>query len=336
MVTRVAPAQAQHIASGDARIQLLGRWTERDGAQMAWWPAAAIRVRVSGGECRAILSTTGDDYLAIWVDGKPLRKLKLGKSPQQVVITEGVDAGEHTIELIKATESFVGAIRFAGLDVPGGTRLLPLPPVGRRIEFIGDSITAGYGNEDPDRTHHFRPDTENASLTYAVFSAHKLKADWSCVAISGICLGAVAQDDPMPKRYSRVDPWNEGDWDFTRSIPDAVVINLGTNDANQKPFDEARYTQAWIAFFSDIRRHYPKAHIFCTVAPMGENPVQVRCIGEAVAAANAAGDARVHAVKLPSQDEKLDGIGADWHPTVKCHARLADVLAPVIARELDW
>jgi lysophospholipase L1-like esterase len=119
-------------------------------------------------------------------------------------------------------------------------------------------------------------------------------------------------------------------------VPDAVVVNLGTNDSGHKDMKPEAYTQAWRDFIKTLRGHYPQAHIFCTVAPMGSHPALEACIKTAVEEANAAGDAKVHAIHLPEQDEKLDGIGADWHPTVKCHERLAGVLAPLIGKALGW
>jgi endoglucanase len=164
---------------------------------------------------------------------------------------------------------------------------------------------------------------------------HRLKADWTCVSISGIWLSQRKSGEPLPTIYPRLTLAAKSVWHFAQMVPDAVVINLGTNDGG-KPFDAEKYQKAWAPFVARIRKNYPKAHIFCTIGPMGQSKQMQDLIAQAVADINQAGDARVYAVKLPVQDEKIDGIGADWHPTVKCHQRMADTLAPIIAEKLNW
>lgn len=336
----VAPlsAGAEQIAANDERIQLSGRWDTKSASPSSVWSAATVCFRINGTACKAIVTSPGDNYLSICVDGKFVSKTKLGKTKDPIAVAEGLTAGEHLIELVNATEPYYGSMVFGGLDLPAGTTLLKAPPVTRRIEFLGDSITCGYGNEDSDRNHHFKTSTANAALTYGVFAARQLKADWTCVAISGIWLSQPMDPtkEPLPKIYPRMTLSKQSSWDFTRDIPDAVVINLGTNDSGGKPFDADKYKAAWVSFVSDIRKNYPKAHIFCTIGPMGQSKQMQDYITQAVAEINTAGDAKVYDIKLPRQDEKIDGIGADWHPTVKCHQRVADVLAPMIAEKMGW
>ena len=77
----------------------------------------------------------------------------------------------HDVALFKRTEAFQGAVDFYGF-VPGagGALVATVPAVTRRIEVIGDSISAGYGNEGPDQNCHFTPDTENAYLAYGALA----------------------------------------------------------------------------------------------------------------------------------------------------------------------
>ena len=330
-------AAAETIPPTDDRLQYSGRWDTKAATPTSVWSAATVRFHIKGTACKAIITSTGNNYASICIDGKFTTKLKLTKAKDPVTIAEDLPAGEHLIELVKATEPYQGSMDFGGLDLPAGTTLLKPAPLTRRIDFIGDSITCGYGNEDNDRTHHFSPSTSNAALTFGVFTARKLHADWTCVAISGIWLSQPKDKrEILPVIYPRLTLSKTSAWDFTRNIPDAVVIDLGTNDSGGKPFDADKFKAAWAPFVSDIRKNYPKAHIFCTVGPMGQSKQMEELIAEAVTDINKSGDAKVYAIKLPRQDEKIDGIGADWHPTVKCHARMADILAPLIAEKLNW
>lgn len=49
------------------------------------------------------------------------------------------------------------------------------------MEFIGDSITCGYGVDDPDKEHHFKTATEDVTKAYAYKTALALNADYSMV-----------------------------------------------------------------------------------------------------------------------------------------------------------
>ena len=40
---------------------------------------------------------------------------------------------------------------------------------------------------------------------------------------------------------------------------------------------------------------------------------------------------------LAIANQKMEnGIGADWHPSVKTHQKMADVIAAAIRKELGW
>ena len=56
----------------------------------------------------------------------------------------------------------------------------------RKIEFIGNSITCGYGNEGTNKFQGFEYETENHYYSYAAITARNLKAQHWVVARSGI------------------------------------------------------------------------------------------------------------------------------------------------------
>ena len=59
----------------------------------------------------------------------------------------------------------------------------------RAIEFIGDSITCGYGVDDEVAEHHFATGTEDTTRAYALRTARKLGVDYSLVSLSHINFG---------------------------------------------------------------------------------------------------------------------------------------------------
>ena len=114
------------------------------------------------------------------------------------MLASGLPAGEHLVELYRRTEANQGESQFLGFDFGEGALLAPPPRAERRIELVGDSITAGYGNEGADMSCPFSPDTENHYLTYGALAARQLGAEASTVAE---CL---ERNQPTPVTSARV------------------------------------------------------------------------------------------------------------------------------------
>jgi hypothetical protein len=64
-------------------------------------------------------------------------------------------------------------------------KLTPSKRPARRIEFIGNSITCGYGVLSDSSNCHFSPQTEDAGMSYAAILSRRLHADYHLVAYSG-------------------------------------------------------------------------------------------------------------------------------------------------------
>jgi hypothetical protein len=74
-------------------------------------------------------------------------------------------SSEYTIRLTKRTEARFGIVTFKGIHLDQGGQILPLKVAhSRRIEFLGDSITCGYGDDSTDPNCKFTPQTENNYL----------------------------------------------------------------------------------------------------------------------------------------------------------------------------
>ncbi len=326
------------VAASDPHLRFSGRWDTRDaGGPRAMWSACSVWLRFSGSALNVQLGGQGGNAFQVAIDGKPTSLITLADGRSLYEVAVDLAKGEHTIELCKRTEAFAGIVQVKSFQLAAGAKLLDLPKVTRRVEFIGDSITAGYGNEAATKEEHFTNQTENAWLAWGAVAARALNAELMCEAQSGIWLMENGKDEPMPKRWDRTFPNVAGStWDFSRWQPDAVVVNLGTNDSN-RPIDAKVWTDAYRAFIARIRAAYPKAHIFLTIGSMGHGPNgAIPPLNTAIAAACAKdGDAKVHTLALANQDA-ANGIGADWHPSVKTHQLMADAISAEIAKTLKW
>jgi hypothetical protein len=183
--------------------------------------------------------------------------------------------------------------------------------------------------------------TENAYDTYGAITARKFNADSVCVAWSG---HKMWPDNTMPELYDRIVPTNPKSlWDFTKFIPDAIVINLSTNEFGKKyppenPFDQAGWVSAYEQFIARLRSHYPNAEIYCASSPMltGEKLTASKaCLTQIAAELTAKGDGKVQYLELPTQDPK-DGIGGMHHPNVKTNQVMADLIASHLITDLSW
>lgn len=311
------------------------------GARFAW-SGAGVVARFNGSQVAVRLA--GGQQFTVLVDG--VLQPKLTPTGGLDVLASGLPFGEHTVELYRRTEANQGESQLLGFDFGDGAQLAPPPGPERRIELVGDSITAGYGNEGADMSCPFSPDTENHYLTYGALAARQLDAETSTVAWSGkgvVCnYGDDAQScsDPLPPYYERTLPQRaDSRWDFAEWQPQAVVVNLGTNDfSTASDPTQAEFEAALGALLERIRSGNPDALILATVGPLlgGTDLTTARSyIASAVAARNAAGDARVKTFEL-APTNPADGYGCDYHPSLRTHEVMAETLAGVLRTELGW
>lgn len=343
MLVLAAPLVAREVAVievplTDARLSWRGRFDRRDPAGPRFdWPGTALVVRVRGTALHVRLAANGSDRVQVRVDGKPLRVFTPEAATAWYPVAENLPHGDHTIEVIKITEPLVGRLQILGVATPAGSALLPAPPPpALKLECVGDSITCGFGNEAPTEHHHFTPLTENNELAYGALAARALPADYHCIAWSGRKLWP---DNTIPEIYDLAlasDPASA--WDLASWIPDVITVNLCTNDFGGKNPAEEGWVAAYHALLARMRRRAPQARIFCCVGPMMNDTWSEtrdalrearRYVQRVVREQNARGDARVFFLEFPSQTP-ADGYGADFHPSLSTHERMARQLVEAI------
>lgn len=318
-----------------AVVHRVGRFDDGDAAGPRFtWSGSAFRTRLSGTSLDVDLDGASGVFFEVVVDGVPEAVFETTGGAQRYSVVTGLQDGEHDVEIYRRNEGFFGTVQLVQLVPGAGASLLETPrPWQHRIEFIGDSITCGYGVEGPDANCPFSGATESAWLTYAAVASRELDAEAHLIAYSG--KGVFQnyggdQDELMPELYGRTltnDPGST--WDFTAWIPEAVVVNLGTNDFSVA-IDEADFVSAYAALLAQIRGHYPQAHIFCiSWADWGgthEPWVQ--------AAMDQTGDPDLTRISFAT--DAADGYGCDWHPSETTHAKHGAQLAAAIRATLGW
>jgi lysophospholipase L1-like esterase len=313
-----------------AEIHFEGRFT--DDHRFAW-SGSTIRARFRGTTISVTLEDSGDNQFDVLIDGAAQPVLKPTAGEATYVLAQGLADQEHDLVLARRTEAFFGVTRFGGFE---GASLVASPGRGRRIEFIGDSITAGYGVLGDSATCPFTADTEAETHAWGALVAADLGAAHTAIAYSGI---GVYRDyggkttDQMPVRFERTfadDPGNAWDFGWT---PQVVVVNLGTNDFAGGDPGQA-YVDAYVSFVAAIRAHYPDAWILIAHSPMidGKNRAVLRGHLDAVVASSGE---KVAFVDIAAQLAS-DGYGCDYHPNEITARKMADVTTAKIREVTGW
>lgn len=293
--------------------------------------------------------------VAIYVNDERVQDIMLTSKLQTVTVTDSEEVQTVRVRIVKLSETAMSTVAIRPVELQSGESIRPAENRAHTIEFIGDSITCGYGVDDENRNHHFSTETEDVTKAYAWKTAQALDADYSMVSISGYGIISGYTDNPdkkveaqrLPDYYDKLGncyaSYGSGiqpqmiKWDFARFVPEVIVINLGTNDASYCGQDAAKqqeYTDAYAAFLKTIRENNPDAEIFCTLGLMGQElcGAMERAAEQYTAET---GDTRVHTLRLAVQDQTL-GVAADWHPTEANHEIAAEALAKAIRDVMGW
>ncbi|HEY3594693.1 MAG TPA: SGNH/GDSL hydrolase family protein [Polyangiaceae bacterium] len=368
--TAVIPPDAdvteKTIAPTDAHIRYSGRIDMANaGGPRFSGSAVSISLKFQGvgvsvGLRDEFRGGTSGNYFDAWIDDGPPIKLKM--QPSSVMLTYPIASnlayGEHTVKIGKRTEGDTGMSTFLGFKVQGTVLDPPAAPA-RKMEIIGDSITAGAGMEAVNGSAQCSEDGygqpyENGNLAYGPVLARRLSAEYHVQGVSGIGLyrNYFNRDArTMPQVYDSLftEETASPAYDETQFVPDAVIIGLGTNDfstnaavGTREKLDVAAFTQAYVDFVTKLRGLYPNAHIFCTSSSLlGDGYptaadhffTDLQTVVATVAQQlNTAGDANVHSFAYT----KVNGTGCGSHPGVPQQASMAQELGDYVAMVMSW
>lgn len=333
-----------------SKTLLIGRFDTSDPAGPKFaWSNTTIKAKFKGTGISVNFKIIGDNWFDVILDGQLKAPIYVSTTTAfPMTLASGLKNEKHTIELVKRTEAFWGEVQFLGFNVTDGKLLDPPTPSSRRIMFIGDSITCGYGDEGTNPAQDAKEEHENSNLSYGALTAKSLRADPMIIGWSGIGILRDCDGHPsnvMPQRYDRIVPYTSDKlWDAEKWIPKVIVINLGTNDFSVDPKvsspipDKTAFTSAYSAFLDHIRSQYPKAYIYCAIGPMlfGDKlTIQREYISDMVNSRKSAGDNRIHFIEFPIQNSN-NGYGEAHHPSLKTHALMADQLTAQIKDDVGW
>ncbi len=283
-------------------------------------------------------------YLSVVVDG--VRTFTLAVPPGHNTLQLPLKSKDSLtrVSLFKNTEANTGAIQIKGLLISPEGKMGPPPDLlPHRIEFIGNSITCGYGNLGDNQYCRFSNQTEDGFLSYARLTAQHLSAEFQAVCYSGkgIYLNYDrSRNENLLELYQLYAPGGKP-YNFEGPSPDAVFVNLGTNDFSPSTPSREGFVGQYLNLIRKIKAQHPNAHIFCLTGPMLNNQAPRKpldtlkeYIEEVVGQALSEGLGPIDTFNLTPQGPL--GFGCDWHPNLAQHELNADELSEFARRKLKW
>lgn len=355
-----------YIPGAERDISILGRIAEKKEPAF-FWTGSGIEFSTNGSELSIEFITDYDIYeqwVRVEVDGFSMIRTALPKGRSTLTIYRNMNPDNvRKVRVVKEVQPMMadrsGLFLISAVHSDG--QLKKLPAKKYRLEFIGDSITSGEGLAGVYGVTEWNSAVFSTLGHYVLTTADSLDADYRIISQSGWGVCSSWDNDPnrvLPKYYEQVCGLLSGRGqleagageqnDFDAWQPDAVMVNLGTNDAsafqNKAWVDEntgesfkqmlnadgsfeeeslARFETAVYNFLVLIRKNNPKAHIVWLYGMIGRvmEPYIVETINRYKKDYN---DENVAYLQLP--DLKTEWMGANNHPGVPSHRAAADVI----------
>lgn len=333
----------KEVRGDDAAICYTGRTqVGNDGSVTFDWVGTYFETRLVGGRLSVQLSETGTSYYNVFVDDKLHRVVKVCGKDTVINFVSGLSRHLHTLRIQKRTEGEFGKTTIHRFILPK-TGSLQKEDIQRRrhIEFIGNSLTCGYGTEGKHRDEPFKLETENCNLSFSTIVSRYYDADYTLVAHSGrgavrnygdtVRVSTVTMRDKMLQTF---DEGSKEQWNFKAYKPDLVIINLGTNDfsVEPKPF-KSEFVASYTQILKQLRQNYGQLPILCIYCCTIPAPVY----DYYEAALTAMNDKNIHLLQIKENlfNAETD-YGAVWHPNYNGHRKLAMEIIPMVSTLTGW
>lgn len=334
-------ASVSFFEADNKNIQYVGRIDFANPKRPKFWaPGVYIKSKFKGSSCEIIVNDevlwgNSHNYLEIVVDDKKFWRVQTKGKTDTIKVAAGLSPGVHSITVCKNTEAGIGYIEFVGFRCKKLIAPDPLPE--RKIEFVGNSITAGTGmdqSEIPCDTRQWY-DQHNAYMSYGPTVARALNAQWHLTAVAGIGLihSCCDMKITMPEVFDKMSLRdNTVPYDLAQYQPDVVTLCLGQNDGLQ---DSTTFCDAYIRFIGKVRSYYPRTTIVCITSPMADASLRAglqRYITGVVEHVNQSGDKNV--TKFFFSTSWNHGCGG--HPDINDHKLIALELADFLKTTMKW
>ncbi len=297
--------------------------------------AEHLNMVISGGQgyCKMF----AHEYFIVYIDGEiavrwELRFNNSGVSGRdEFSLDKYLDGKMHRVEVLRETEEVNAVALYETLIVDEDATVMPALEAPAMIEFIGDSITTGYGAYPTSaKTATYAVDDpirQAGTKSYAYLTAQQLGMDIQvcCTSGYGVVCGYNWDSANLQGMYPYTAYHNDHEsddalWSFERPA-DIVVINLGTNDNGTyrgKGKTEKDMKDGIKAMMELAREKNPDADVVWVTGMMG---VTFKTVIEDVVDELGGADEGYYFCVLPKGTS-----GGAGHPNGEQHAAAAEVL----------
>lgn len=343
-------------------IRCLGRSLPGETLPL-YWTGSGFELRFTGTALHIEYenrSVATDEWIRVTLNGTTMIRMAVPAGRGHLCLLRNLPEGQTwDVRLYKETqpqpaeEGFSLALHSLSCD----GELLPPPARTCRIECLGDSITSGEGLAGPTSLIGWSSNVFSSDGHYMFRAAELLNAEARVVSMSGwgiFCGWDGDRSSNLPSIYEQVCATGGAavPHDFSLWQPDAVVINLGTNDngafnlpQEQKRDDgsfirmerlpDGRYdpacaelvTQAAADFLCILRRCNPDAWLVWVLGMLGDGlfPIVQQAIDRY---RQTTGDEKIRFV--PLDDTTPETVGSNNHPGRAVHAAAAEKIAGTV------
>ena len=211
------------------------------------------------GDVDIELECDRDTYFTVFVDGERVEeRLFADKNTEFLTVANlGDEPAEHHIRILTQTESLQSLSLLKGVTIVGYLDDYQPDEKDFYIEFVGDSLTAAYGNiGKPGASNPGSALWQDGTQSYAVLACEELGADYTIAACSGVGI------DKGWTAFSILDYYKNESYHRHMNVthydprtPDIIVINLGTNDQDCGSSENGFKTKM-IALIDYLRESY--------------------------------------------------------------------------------
>ncbi len=327
-----------NLALNASNVKRLGRSNVTSNGITCDYTASGIEFEayIKGEFSFDVVNASGDVYFTVFVDGERLEERFYVKGNGGTVNVTGLSEDTtkpKSIRILKQTEHTGARCELSSLAFFGQL----MGPTAERefyIEFIGDSITSGYGNliygAPTDGSDPGAAINSDGTQSYAFLAADLIEADSSVIGWSGIGLqkgysGTLVKDYYQADSYQRDSGTKK--FDFTKARkPDVVVVNIGTNDQTflgQGQGSKAAFEAEVKNFINIIREGYGEdTPILWVYGMMG-----VACSDVTLKVFEELGG---EAAELYTLGVEANHSGGNGHPELDAHYDYAELVATKI------
>lgn len=361
--------------SENNNIKVHGRTIDSRDPAILMWSGASIEMNVKCSELSVLVEAPFNGfecYIAIEINGEILQRLMLTGEKQWIPVFRGMNPDNITnVRIIKDMQVMfcdekhclnVYEVRLDG-------EILHVENKKYKLEFIGDSITTGEGAVGAHKELDWISQFFSHVRSYPYMLSKKLNADYQIFSQSGFGLCHSWDNHPektIPMYYEDIcsiipdgELKNKGfnnKYDFSNWQPDAIIINLGTND--DVAFDNPEFVdpdtgivhkfrkdgdilniedleiikKGCYDFLSLIRKNNPNSLIILGFGMLGFRIGNI--LKDSVDKYNKDNNDNVIFVKLPEAIEE-DDFGSRLHPGIKTHKKSVDILYDLLKEKLS-